>query len=662
MEQSNHTCYARYEEGLLTIGNELVERVIRLDGARPLSVSFTDKKNNKVWTAAREVVQFQLPVLDFDQTSCDVAFQSVEGGLRAELNYTSPNAQVKQVYWLFEGIPCISSQLFVKGGAAQNAELAESEQTGNENAVVLQEYGDIIQSEPDTVDAFPISDRHLRLKTVELLDVTDRHNNLVKEDIQYVYSFGLQRFCGNLFFFENALDQTAFFAVKEAPARHAMLNSSGADMLMSLGNYAGVRGSGLDYQNLSPDEYYPCYYVTLGACAAGEGERAYKRYYRRVSHQPTYIMSNTWGDRHQDAAVCEECMLRELEEANRLGVDVVQIDDGWETGTTSNSALAKSDAWGGGYYDQRPDFWAVNPTKFPNGLKPLVLFAREHKIRLGLWFSPDLSDEYAQWERYAQTLIDLYNRYGVLYFKLDGIKFTSRQSEQNMVKMVRRVQEETGGAVDFNFDITAQIRWGYFYQKQYGKLFVENRYTDWGNYYPHATLRNLWELSRYVPAQRMQFELLNLRRNPQNYPDDPLAPIHYRMDYVFASVMLSNPLVWMEMSELEEQDREDLARVIACYKKERALLDACLVSPVGQIPTGLGFTGFLAEGAGEGYLVLLRELTEADTFDFSLPLNQPFSVETLYGCAELEPGQGEIKVKFPSPRSFVFAKYTVHKE
>ena len=50
MEQSNHTCYARYEEGLLTIGNELVERVIRLDGARPLSVSFTDKKNNKVWT------------------------------------------------------------------------------------------------------------------------------------------------------------------------------------------------------------------------------------------------------------------------------------------------------------------------------------------------------------------------------------------------------------------------------------------------------------------------------------------------------------------------------------------------------------------------------------------------------------------------------------
>lgn len=74
MEQSNHTCYARYEEGLLTIGNELVERVIRLDGARPLSVSFTDKKNNKVWTAAREVVQFQLPVLDFDKPPVTLPF------------------------------------------------------------------------------------------------------------------------------------------------------------------------------------------------------------------------------------------------------------------------------------------------------------------------------------------------------------------------------------------------------------------------------------------------------------------------------------------------------------------------------------------------------------------------------------------------------------
>ena len=41
---------------------------------------------------------------------------------------------------------------------------------------------------------------------------------------------------------------------------------------------------------------------------------------------------------------------------------------------------------------------------------------------------------------------------------------------------------------------------GYLAAREYGTLFVENRYTDFGNYYPHRTLRNLWMLARYVPC------------------------------------------------------------------------------------------------------------------------------------------------------------------
>ena len=64
-------------------------------------------------------------------------------------------------------------------------------------------------------------------------------------------------------------------------------------------------------------------------------------------------------------------------------------------------------------------------------------------------------------------------------------------------------------------DITAEQRMGYLAAREYGTLFVENRYTDFGNYYPHRTLRNLWMLARYVPAQRMLFELLNPARNTE---------------------------------------------------------------------------------------------------------------------------------------------------
>ena len=58
---------------------------------------------------------------------------------------------------------------------------------------------------------------------------------------------------------------------------------------------------------------------------------------------------------------------------------------------------------------------------------------------------------------------------------------------------------------------------GYHYFAEYGNIFLENRYTDWGNYYPHHTLRNLWHLSRYVPPERLQIE----DTNEQDDPDRP---------------------------------------------------------------------------------------------------------------------------------------------
>ena len=93
-------------------------------------------------------------------------------------------------------------------------------------------------------------------------------------------------------------------------------------------------------------------------------------------------------------------------------------------------------------------------------------------------------------------------------------------------------------------------------------------------FYPHNTLRNLWQTAKYIPAQKLLFEVLNLRRNADNYllsdgTPDPLAPQGYSPDYVFASVMAANPLIWCEMQHLTEEDRASLASVIAEYKLRR---------------------------------------------------------------------------------------------
>ena len=164
-------------------------------------------------------------------------------------------------------------------------------------------------------------------------------------------------------------------------------------------------------------------------------------------------------------------------------------------------------------------------------------------------------------------------------------------------------------------DITAGRRLGYLPYRELGDLFVENRYTDWGNYLPHATLRNLWQLARYFPTERMQFEVLNLRRNADKYTDI-LGPANYDIDYAFASVMPAKPLIWMEMTGLCEEDTARLQRIAAVFKEYRD--DFVDADPNGECPTGFSLTGFRIAGKQNDYLLLLRENTEKGTYPVEL--------------------------------------------
>ena len=72
--------------------------------------------------------------------------------------------------------------------------------------------------------------------------------------------------------------------------------------------------------------------------------------------------------------VCEELMmgtvrmLRDARGAGRLPIDLVQLDDGWQSN------------WG--------DWMDPHPTRFPNGLKPLTRAIREAGMLPGLWMAP----------------------------------------------------------------------------------------------------------------------------------------------------------------------------------------------------------------------------------------------------------------------------------
>ncbi len=77
--------------------------------------------------------------------------------------------------------------------------------------------------------------------------------------------------------------------------------------------------------------------------------RTYQKQIRRLLPQrDEMIMMNTWGDRSQDSKVNEAFCLRELGRGVQLGITHFQIDDGWQTGKSPNSAVAKGsfkDIW-----------------------------------------------------------------------------------------------------------------------------------------------------------------------------------------------------------------------------------------------------------------------------------------------------------------------------
>ena len=375
------------------------------------------------------------------------------------------------------------------------------------------------------------------------------------------------------------------------------------------------------------------------------------------------IMMNTWGDRGQDGKMREAFALAELEAAHRLGITHFQLDDGWQAGLSKNSASASGELW-----DAWPrESWQPHPERFPNGLQPVVNRADSLGMKLGLWFHPSNANDYQQWQQDAEVVLGLHRRYGINYFKIDGIEIPTQRAVRNLRHLFDTVQQVSQGRVVFNLDATAGRRGGYFFFQEYGNVFLENRYTDWANYYPYQTLRNLWMLARYVPPEDLQIEFLNKWRNPEKYPaDDPFAPARYSFDYLFATAMAGQPLAWFEATNLPD-DAFQTASLVDTYREHQAAFHQGVILPVGDEPSGRSWTGFQSIGGPEeGYLLIFREDSDQKQHDLAtwLEPNAQIMLTDLSSGAEqqVETGaNGALSVELPQPNSFVFYQYRIIK-
>lgn len=655
--------YARLEGDTLVLGNNLMERRFAWNGGAVSTLSLTDRTTGVVRAADGRQPDFWL-------TSGDVADGRLEidtvpeTALRPEhllvrIHYSQGSVEVRREYRIFEDVPAIGCDTYLRGAFLGKLTGDTDRDADRKN---IESTADMATKAVDgaTLERVAIPGEHWRCTAVEFRDVTDWNNTLVFENRFIPYrKLGYR---GNLLFAQDRAG--GFFLLKEAPCSNVQLHYGGNDFYADHEGFS-VTGIGIEPADIRPDRWTRLYGCVLGVYGPSRsaGLLALRAWQNTVRACEDMIMMNTWGDRSQDSKVNESFCLAELERAARLGMTVFQIDDGWQSGKSPNSILAKGsfrNIW------DNPDYWTPDPVKYPRGLAPVADRARELGLELGLWFNPSIQDSFADWEKDAAAILGLWREYGIRIFKIDGLQIPDKKAEENLRRLFDRVRSESGGAVVFNLDATAGRRAGYHYFTEYGNVFLENRYTDWGNYYPYQTLRNLWMLSRYVPAQRLQVEFLNKWRNADKYPaGDPLAPENYRFDYLAAIGFAAQPLAWMEASNLPEKAFETAA-LLRRYREIMGEFHAGIILPIGEEPSGYGWTGFQSILDGkEGYLLVYRERHPSSKgwLETHLPPGRKVRLHPVVGAGRPArvntDADGRIAVELKEENSFALYKYTL---
>ena len=446
---------------------------------------------------------------------------------------------------------------------------------------------------------------------------------------------------------------------------HKCINSYGCDTgdftldATSLTN----TGLGLEAKDIVPTKYTPgwanwtiLYTGTADAAAdaaAAAAAIAIKKFDRTrfPLTGPLKLMSNFWGSSTSGKpsphyAAREENILKEIATGADLGVEVVQIDDGWQ-GLTF-------DHWRPVPYLDAAKKYPV----YPEGWKNVRAAAAKAGLELGLWAAEQC------------PLADLKRNYDegdFRYFKIDFAHMNDRPRIDALTGKARQLILHTGHKAIINWDLTEIVpRVGVYYGREYGNLFLENRRPNSPlqvTYIPYLVLRDAWHIAKYVNLNKVQIDIQNRNLIPAKLSNAR----QYDQAYLTAIALMSSPLIFGETQKFDASARAQMRPLIAAWKKEKAALARGYVHPIGSEPDDASWTGFQnhIEGTADGHLLLFRELNNKenssalalkDCANKTLRLTDLLTGETRDAPAD---AQGRVTFTMDKPGDYRFYKYTI---
>ena len=633
-------CYAKLDDSLLSIGNNQIERNFLWSDGHLITTSMLNKQNGKIWINQNKTNDLFIPGIigkaENSTWSSSIKKETpiFPTHLEVIVEYNIEQLQIKRVFRIYPDCPAIATDTYLRSSTSIDNWDAK------QNAVI---------------DQLSFLGNHWNVESVEFFDTSDKYNTFVEKTSRISYRVESEH-RGNLLFARNRKDNNGLFFLKESPCSINQLYYPGYDYVTKHGTIKQV-GIGIQPTDLLEysNEWIKAYSSVVGVYDDSPNGhlialRNYLKNTRKLlEDRDEMIVMNTWGDRGDLKRLTEDFCIKQMQACSKLGISHFQIDWGWQEGSKNKTSSI--------------DIWSPSKKLFPNGLKNIIETGKKLGVELCLYLSPKLADDNAAWEDDADALINMYKNHGVRIFKVDGQKMENKTAEINTRKMYDKVMKETNYEVLFNLDITNAPRGGYFYLNETGNLFVENRYTAFESYYPYQTLRNLWMLSSYVPAERLQFEFLNKWKYVDKYSnDDPFSPSNYTMDYLFATTMMAQPLAFFDASDLPDNAFEN-KDLIKDYRKIQHDLHNGYIFPIGNEPSGRAWTGFQSLQDTGGYFIIFRENNETPVKTIETFLDEGVNVElqSLQGnkvvSSQKAGKSGMLTFSLPEKNSFEIYKY-----
>ena len=628
--------YARVEGDKVILGTGRLERQWKWGGNGLVTIGLKDLKNDRQWLKPSNELTSDWHYLGYmpansgelislkAEVSNDSGFADEHVELTAEVEY--PKISVLYKVWAFPGANGLRTQVKIKS----RVQLNPGKKLQYDITSKHDEYKETSSSKILTgrTESLAIDTTNLVKRGMGYYNHTQGRNQLktplVREslhesgDLGWASILGLESKDGGI------------FLVKES---HKCVNQAGVNtgVFEVKENQVTSTGWGILPQDLTSkyQGYWANWVIVHDAKTAEERELALKEFDRvRYPIDPKrdiYMMANTWGTGESknwsQSAAREENVLVEIHSQKDLGIDAQQVDDGWQGWVTYASTwrpVAKLDfkemmriknkkkknqkSEDGEIYVKNAKIYDM----YPNGWGKIKTQAKKDGVRLGLWVNAKVSLEDLKWN---------FDQGGFKSYKIDFVNAKDFVSLTEIMNKVRNFVQYTNHQVRMNWDVTEHPpRIGYFFGREYGNIYLENRKTMSPSnvvYIPHLVLRDAWELSKFNNLNKFQITVQNGDRCNKEVSD---AHKH-SADYLVAQTLMGSPIFFQETHYYSDQARELIKPLIKAYKAVRDEMYKGYIFPVGEMPDNKSWSGFqnYNPATGNGFLTVFRQINNEES-------------------------------------------------